>query len=427
MINSLEVFLWDKKVGTLVTNKKEYKETILFYFDTEFPKNNWDIAPLRASIQSNSVKNGFPIHPDSDKIFGGLPSFIADSLPDHWGATVFREWAVNQGIRMKKLNALDRLAYIGSRGMGALEFRPPSAPQLESSFSVQIQSLYELAGKTLEAANKLRITLSPDFHIENLFKVGTSAGGKRPKAILNMNFETGECLSGQAPAPSSDFTPVIIKFDERLRLPTTRIEYSYYLLARAFEMNMMSSKLITIDGFTHFITERFDRAGSEKFHVQTLAALQPSADSYEELFEVAESLNVPKKDVIQIFMAMVMNVVFRNVDDHSKNFSFIMDKEGAWRFAPVYDFTFTLDWEAPDYVNRHSLSINGEFEDISEKDLLEVARRYDIPNPSSIIRKALGLVEKYPDFAREAGIDTSIANSLRSHFNLLSAPNPREI
>ena len=142
MIQTLDVFLWNHKVGTLITYKEKYRDKVSFYFDKDFVKKGIDIAPVRASINSQSVLRGLPIYADDDKLFGGLPSFIADSLPDHWGNKVFNEWAKLHNISTRNLSALDRLAYIGRRGMGALEFLPPMAEDMERSFKVEIADLY---------------------------------------------------------------------------------------------------------------------------------------------------------------------------------------------------------------------------------------------------------------------------------------------
>ncbi|MGM9833724.1 MAG: HipA N-terminal domain-containing protein [Candidatus Limisoma sp.] len=209
MIDSLDVMLWGKKVGTLVSTKKGYKNQICFYFDRDFVTLGLDIAPLRASIKSLPAQNGMPIYPDEDKMFGGLPSFIADSMPDRWGNTVFNEWSKAHNIRRKDLTALDRLAYIGRRGMGALEFVPPTNVDMEKPFKVEIMQLSTLARKALSEAKNFHAVISPNFAIESLFKVGTSAGGRRPKAVINVNRETGECYSGQVPTPIEGFTPMI--------------------------------------------------------------------------------------------------------------------------------------------------------------------------------------------------------------------------
>ena len=232
MIQNLDVFLWNRKVGTLVAYKDKYADKVCFYFDSDFIKSGYNIAPLRASINGVSAQRGLPIYAEDDKIFGGLPSFIADSLPDHWGNRVFNEWAKARHIKANDLSSLDRLAYIGSRGMGALEFVPPAAEEMEKPFKVEIADLYRIARAALNEAKDFKVEMQPDLMIESLFKVGTSAGGRRSKAIIHVNLDSNECYSGQVSAPILGFTPMIIKFDEHLDFPTTRVEYSYYLMAR---------------------------------------------------------------------------------------------------------------------------------------------------------------------------------------------------
>lgn len=404
MRESIDVMLWGEKVGTLVSTKKGYRSQIYFYFDRNFAARGLDIAPLRASINGVAAKTGLPIYPEEDKMFSGLPSFIADSMPDHWGNIVFNEWVKAHGIRQKDLSALDRLAYIGRRGMGALEFVPPTSEDIEKSFKVEISQLSELAQKALTEAEDFHTLFSPGLAIESLFKVGTSAGGRRPKAVINLNLETGECYSGQVATPEPDFTPMIIKFDEHSDIPTTRIEYSYYLMALAAGLNFMPSSLLECKGEAHFLTERFDRRHGEKIHVQTLAAMCPIANSYEDLFNVAQHLNLPPQEMQQLFIQMVMNVLAANVDDHNKNFSFIMNKDGMWHIAPAYDFTFTVDSSAPYYLNRHSMTINGKNQNISLKDLLTIAKHYNIKSASSIINKACEVVKNYREYGLKANV-----------------------
>lgn len=405
MIQNLDVFLWGRKVGTLVTYKERYAEKICFYYDSDFLNAGYDIAPLRASINSPSVRNGLPVYADSDKLFGGLPSFIADSLPDHWGNRVFNEWAKAHGISTRSLSALDRLAYIGRRGMGALEFLPPAAEDLEQPFKVEIAELYRLAQSALTEAKNFKAELHPDLMIESLFKVGTSAGGRRPKAIININLETNECYSGQVAAPKQGFVPMIIKFDEHSSVPTTRIEYSYYLMAKEAGLQMMPSYLAEGSGAVHFMTERFDRQGGKKLHIQTLAAMKPTANSYEELFDVACRLGVLPSELKQLFLSLTMNVLGGNVDDHNKNFSFLMADDGAWHIAPAYDYTFAVDLSAPGYMNRHSMTINNKNVDIERSDLLELAKHYNIKGADALIDKCLEAVKKFEHYADKAGID----------------------
>ncbi len=413
MIQNLDVFLWGQKVGTLVTYKEKYAEKICFYFDRSFLSSGYDIAPIRASINGTSAKNGLPIYAEEEKLFGGLPSFIADSLPDNWGNKVFNEWAKSRHISTRDLSALDRLAYIGKRGMGALEFLPPAAKELELPFKVEIAELYKLSQSVLNDARNFKTNIQPDILIESLFKVGTSAGGRRPKAIINLNPETGECYSGQVEAPAPGYIPAIIKFDEHSDIPTTRIEYSYYLMAKEAGLNMMPSRLIEGEQAAHFLTERFDRRNGKKIHVQTLAAMMPTSDSYEELFYAAFKIGILPTDLKQLFLQTVLNVLGANVDDHNKNFSFLMNDDGIWHIAPAYDFTFSVDPSAPSYMNRHCMTICNKNFNIGRKDLLELAERYNIKCANAIIDKAASIVSDYEHYAKQAGVDDYWINQIK--------------
>jgi serine/threonine-protein kinase HipA len=407
MIKSLNAYLWGKKVGTLMAYTEHHVEKACFYFDREFARGHLDIAPLHASIKSTAAQNGMPIYAESDKAYGGLPSFIADSLPDHWGNRVFERWAQANHLRMRHITSLDRLTYIGSRGMGALEFVPSAAKEMESPLKVQIAELHNLAQYAATEAQTLHIKIGNDLMIQSLFKVGTSAGGRRPKAIININLHSMECYSGQVAAPEPGYTPMIIKFDERNDIPTTRIEYSYYLMAREAGLNMQPSRLLQDGPSTHFLTERFDRHGDEKLHVQTLAAIDPHATSYEELFDAARRLKVSTADMQQLFLQMVLNVLCGNVDDHNKNFSFIMDKDGEWHSAPAYDFTFAIDTSAPWYVNGHCLTINDRNHGITRHDLLSIADAYGIKSPNGIIDRAIDAASHFSHHAAEAELPSA--------------------
>lgn len=406
MVNNLDVMLWGQKAGTLVTYQDRHDEKICFYFDSGFVKGNYDIAPLQAPISGVAAKRGLPVYPEKEKLFCGLPSFIADSLPDNWGNRVFERWAKENNIAMRNISSLDRLAYIGRRGMGALEFVPPIADEMDSPFKVEISDLYRMAQQTLDEAFSFKADINPNLMIESLFKVGTSAGGRSPKAIINVNQSTGECYSGQVASPKECFTPMIIKFDEHGDVPTTRIEYSFYLMAMEVGLKMKPSQLIEGNGVAHFLTERFDRSGNNKIHTQTLAAMRPLADSYEDLFDTACRIAVSPVELRQLFLEMTMNVVCGNVDDHSKNFSFMMAQDGVWHVAPAYDFTFTVDPSAPAYINRHSLTVNYKNHDISRNDLLAVARQYSIKSAEAIIDNAIAVAGRYNEFAKAADIDS---------------------
>lgn len=418
MIPSINVILWGKTVGTLIETGTGRNRQICFYFDPDFVRSGLDIAPLRASIKGVVAQKGMPVYPEKDRLFGGLPSFIADSMPDNWGHLVFSQWAKAHNISMKNITALDRLAYIGRRGMGALEFVPPTSAEMETSFKVEIDQLSGLAQTMLKQAKDFKTQLSPDLIVESLFRVGTSAGGRRPKALINVNIESGECYSGQVATELPGFTPMIIKFDEHIDLPTTRIEYAYYLMAQEAGLRMMPSRLLEGKDSVHFITERFDRYGTEKLYVQTLAAMNPDSTSYEDLFTVARKLGLPQNDLKQLFLQTAMNFMAANVDDHNKNFSFIMDRNGKWRVAPAYDFTFTVDPSAPSYVNRHCMTLNGKDHDITTDDLLRLATSFDIKGGSKLVEAAHAAVENFAEHARTAGLTPEVTDLIIQNHNV---------
>lgn len=418
MIPSINVMLWGKPVGTLVETGSGRNRQICFYFDPAFVRCGLDIAPIRASISGVAAQKGMPIYPEKNRLFGGLPSFIADSMPDNWGHLVFSQWAKAYNISMKNITALDRLAYIGRRGMGALEFVPPTSAEMETSFKVEIDQLSGLAQTMMKQAKDFKAQLSPDLIVESLFRVGTSAGGRRPKALINVNIESGECYSGQVATELSGFTPMIIKFDEHIDLPTTRIEYAYYLMAQEAGLRMMPSRLLEGKDSVHFITERFDRYRAEKLHVQTLAAMNPDSTSYEDLFTVARKLGLPQNDLKQLFLQTAMNFMAANVDDHNKNFSFIMDRNGKWRVAPAYDFTFTVDPSAPSYANRHCMTLNGKDHDITTDDLLRLATSFDIKGGSKLVEAAHAAVENFAEHARTAGLTPEVTDLIIQNHNV---------
>lgn len=417
MLKNLDVYIWGKKVGSLVAYKERYTEKACFYFDREFAMGNLDIAPVRASIRNENVQNGLPIYADDDKLFGGLPSLISDSLPDFWGNKVFDRWAKANHINLRDISALDRLAYIGRRGMGALEFLPPAAEDMETPFKVTIADLNAFAQQALVSASKFHAKLGTDIAIQSLFKVGTSAGGRRPKAIINVNLDTLDCYSGQVAAPSVDYKPMIIKFCEHSDMPTTRIEYSYYLMAKAAGLRMMPSTLVADGDAAHFLTERFDRKGSEKIHVQTLAAMMPLSSSYDDLFSVANRLRLPLIEKQQLYLLTVLNVLASNVDDHNKNFSFTMGKDGVWHVAPAYDFTYSVDTSAPWYMNTHCMTINGRNHDITRSDLLALAELVDIKKADAIIDNAIAVVKNYREYADLAGVDRAWQEKIAAEIN----------
>lgn len=400
--NIIQVKLWDKNVGLLSWD--DNKGCSVFQFDKDFMQYGWNIAPLIAPLDSAYVQKSFPMSGNKEKLYGGLPEFIADSLPDYWGNIVFQKWMEANHLQPKSVNAVDRLSFIGKRAMGALEFQPAHI-QEDASINIELSSLYELANRLFLDRQDINIDMSNNLIMEDLYKVGTSAGGQRPKAIIGMDEETGIIRSGQADLPPN-FNHYILKFDtsKRDELPITKVEMAYYLMAKDAGINMMPSKLVEIEGTKNFMTQRFDRQNGKKIHTQTLAAMSSFADAYEDLFVVGRKLNLSADEQSQQYRRMVFNVIAENVDDHTKNFSFIMLPNGGWHISPAYDIVFSADPDSHFYRN-HELTILGKRKNITKQDLLLFAQRQDIKNAASIIDEVAEVVMNFKAYAEMVEID----------------------
>lgn len=403
--NAVKITLWGKTVGYVYWDKKTKRA--LFQYEESYVKDGWELAPLTMPLTSERSRRNMVWPGDTDKLYQGLPPMLADSLPDHWGNSIFNAWLRDNRIKSSDITAVDLLSFIGKRAMGALEFEPAQDLGKEEALEVDVQKLYDFAQEVLSAREAVTLTKERSVLWQDLIKLGTSPGGKRPKAIIAFNPETGETKSGQTGAPAG-FIYYILKYDDGSSFPFARMEYVYYRMATAAGIEMMPSMLRDFGGMTHFLTQRFDRIDGKKIHVQTLAAMAPAADSYDDLFEVIRRLRLPYKASEQQFLRMVFNVMSRNIDDHSKNFSFCMDDRGTWSLSPAYDITYAVDAAAPAYVNRHSLLINGKDSDITMADLLEVAERNDIAHPKELIAQVREALSAFPTEARNAGVPEDI-------------------
>lgn len=405
MTEVLKVTLWGKTVGFL---KWDYhKGKTFFEYDQEFVNGGIDIAPISMSIHSIRSQKGMVWWGDDDKLFKGLPPTFADSLPDKWGSTLFGKWVEQNNIRTKDITPLDHLAFIGKRAMGALEYEPALPINGEEPTDVDIQQLYDFSMRILDERETSVLNENESILWQDLIKISTSAGGRRPKAIVAINDKTGQVMSGQGTIPDG-FTHYILKYDDGKGFPYAKMEYAYYLLAQKAGIRMMPSHLQTFGNITHFLTERFDRKGNTKIHTQTLAAMEPSADCYEDAFAVMRKLNLPYEDFRQLFKVMVMNVLGGNIDDHSKNFSFLMDNNGKWHLAPAYDITFSIDPSSPRYLNRHEFSVKGKREGITKQDLIEMGKRQDLSNCTWLYEEVESCMAQFPQVATEVGIDPSM-------------------
>jgi serine/threonine-protein kinase HipA len=397
MKNLLKVMLWDKEIGRLAWDS--HRHLSYFTYNPSILNGELDISPLVASVKDKSSR--MPIYGETNRIYQKLPPFIADSLPDDWGNMLFESWRTKNKIATAEITPLEKLSFIGKRGMGALEYEPDEKRNYRDE-KIDIKSLVNLAQKIYLQREKIRILPTESLTLQSLIAVGTSAGGRQPKAIIAINKKTKEVRSGQV-AGLDGFDYCILKFGDAAR-SSAELEMTYYEMARKARINMMTSSLLCIDGVNHFLTKRFDRNGDKKLHTQTLAALYPEADSYEKLLWVCRKMRLSEKDAEEIFRRMIFNIIANNTDDHNKNFSFIMDQSGHWRLAPAYDMTFIFNNGGFLPQEEHCLLMRGKLNNITKEDALNFAADNGIRKPESIIHEVITAIQAFQSIAQKNGV-----------------------
>ena len=414
--SALKILLWGKEVGRLSWDRK--RGISYFEYNKDFLRGKIDAFPLTASIRSPMSR--VPIWGDKETtIYRKLPPFLADSLPDAWGNQVFECWRIENGIHNCEITPLDILSFIGKRGMGALEFEPESSGARHTEI-LHLQALTDLAHRIFREREKVRIRPGESFTMQSLIAVGTSAGGRQPKAIVAINEETGEIRSGQI-AGQKGYGYYILKFGDKER-SSAELEMAYYEMAVAAGIDMMPCRLIEACDEKHFITQRFDRHEDHKLHMQTLAALCPEADSYEQLLMVCRKMRLAESAQEEIFRRMVFNILANNADDHNKNFSFLMDEQGHWRLSPAYDMTYIFNAGGFLPETRHCLMARGKLSGHNKEDALAIAKENGIRKAEAIIRKVGDAVLQFRTFAarhsvKERWIDaveTTLSTNLKA-------------
>jgi len=414
--NIVGVRLWDMEVGRLYWS--EERGCAVFGYSPEFIANGLDIAPLTHPLKKASTR---PFLGNKERLYEGLPEFIADSLPDRWGSLVFERWAEENGLRRCDITPVDKLSFIGKRGMGALEFAPAAEIKGDARDDLNLESLYGLAKRIFEQREQASISSDESLTMQSLYDVGTSAGGKHPKAVIAINGETKEIRSGQA-MQGEGFEYYILKFAGSGDYPDAEIEKTYHDMAVAAGIGMMPSRLIEVEGRFHFLTKRFDRQDGEKVFTQTLAALNPDARGYADLFQTARSLGVPMDEQSELFRRMVFNVMAANVDDHSKNFSFMLSAADGWHITPAYDLTLTADLDGTRLLNRHEMGVQGKTSDISVPDLRRFAELNNIRDASSMIDDVADAVSRFREFALGNGVPEYWTDRIEEHLSRLVPP-----
>lgn len=434
MVDYAYVNIWGTLAGAVRWDAE--RQLASFQYDKSFLKKNWDIAPIIMPVSNGNRIYSFPDLRQSkhmsDDTFNGLPGLLSDSLPDRYGNRLIDTWLARNGRPPNSMNPVEKLCFIGSRGMGALEFEPAGLRAGKNTFAVEVSSLVEVAKKILSKRESFEINVSADDEraMKELLKIGTSAGGARPKAVIAYNKKTKEVRSGQTRTPKG-FEHWLIKLDGVSgaqfgeSLGWGRVEYAYYLMAKECGIEMMECSLLEEYGRAHFMTKRFDRDGNDiRHHIQTLCAIRHFdynniyGYSYEQVFQTMRLLRLKYPEAEQMFRRMVFNVLATNCDDHTKNFSFRLKKGGEWRLAPAYDVCYSYDPKNV-WVNQQTLSINGKNRDINKDDLMTIAKANNIKKGDNIIRQINTVVKNWREFANLAKVKKELRQTIQDNLHAL--------
>ena len=412
-----EVKLWGRTIGAVTMETGD--RAAAFQYDPAFARSGIQLSPITMPLSSRVYT--FPALPAVT--FHGLPGLLADSLPDKFGNALIDAWLATQGRTPESFNAVERLCYTGTRGMGALEFSPALGPTSRTASKVKIDALVQLASDVLTHRHQLQASFKGAARqkaLNDILLVGTSAGGARAKAVIAWNPQTLEVRSGQV-AAGEGFEYWLLKFDgvsgnqdKELEDPKGygAIEYAYHLMARAAGVTMSDCRLLEENGRRHFMTRRFDRLpGGEKLHMQSLCALahfdfnQAGAYAYEQALMTIRQLNLPMAAVEEQFRRMVFNVVARNQDDHVKNVAFLMDKQGEWHLAPAFDVTYSYNPSGA-WTATHQMTISGKRDDFTVADFEACARvgLMKRGRAGKILDEVLAAVRRWQEFSDVAGL-----------------------
>lgn len=421
-----EVRLWGRLIGAVAI--AEGSAHAAFQYDPEFAQSGIEVAPI--------------VMPTSDRVyqfptlalesFHGVPGLLADSLPDRFGNRLIDAWLARQGREPESMNVVERLCYVGSRGMGALEYEPAQGPAKAGGGSrLEIAALVELASKVLSERTRLETSLEDDDLMRDILRVGTSAGGARAKAILAWNRATGEVRSGQADV-GDGFEHWLLKFDgvrgnrdKELADPQGygAIEYAYYLMATAAGIDMTECRLLEEGGRRHFMTKRFDRVdrarGSRKLHMQSLGAIahydfnMAGAYSYEQAIQIMRRLELPMEQIEEQFRRMTFNIVARNQDDHVKNIAFLMNRRGDWTLSPAFDVNYSYNPDGA-WTSSHQMTMNGKRDHFDRSDFEACGRSAGLARGRAlaILDDVSRVVARWKEFAERAALAASVTQRI---------------
>jgi serine/threonine-protein kinase HipA len=423
--------LWGTRVGGVSLEPGESVAT--FQYDPEFVPSGIQLSPISMPLLKRAYS--FPSLPSNT--FHGLPGLVSDSLPDKFGNALINAWLARQGRTPEEFTAVDRLCYIGTRGMGALEYEPLDGPTPAPGTRLQVAELVELASEALTHRSGLQASFADknkEQAVIDILRVGTSAGGARAKAVIAWNPTTNEVRSGQV-ANDQGFEYWLLKFDgvKGNRDKETDdpqgfgcIEYAYSIMVKAAGINMSDCRLFEENGRQHFMTKRFDRLpDGDKLHMQSLCAMShfdfnsAGAHSYEEVLFTIRQLDMSMVDLEEQFRRMAFNIVARNQDDHVKNIAFLMDRKGKWSLSPAFDVTYAFNPDGA-WTSRHQMTLNAKRDHFTMADFIACSKSCSMQRgrAKSILDEVRSAVENWPDFAQQAGVDERTQQRIQSQFRL---------
>jgi len=413
------VRLWEQDVGAVAWN--DARGVAEFEYEPSFLRRSLNLAPLTLPLRAGVFS--FPAL--RRETFHGLPGLLADALPDRFGNRIIETWLARQGRTAADFTPVERLCYMGTRGMGALEFRPSIGPRAEKAVPLEVSELTNIVAEILRHRAGWAVNLKGNQAeaLNTIIRIGTSAGGNRAKAIIAWNPDTHKVMSGQVFAPPG-FESWILKFDgvtdDSLGDPKGfgRVEYAYHKMAVAAGLTMSSCRLLEENGRAHFMTRRFDRdAEGGKIHMQSLCALAhydfnaAGEYGYEQALSVAQRLNLGYPAMEEIYRRMLFNVLARNQDDHTRNIAFLMDRQGTWTLAPAFDVVWAYNSQGA-WTNRHQMSVNGKRDEFKREDLLTVAEQFGIKRAAGVLREVADAVARWSKFASESGVNKALLGKI---------------
>ena len=409
-VDVVEVRIWGKRVGAVLLDTAT--NYYAFEYDPKWVKTGIELAPLRMPL--SAAREPFLFTDLPEATYQRLPAILADALPDRFGNALIDAWMAERGVASDRVTALDRLAYMGKRGMGALEFKPARGSHASSSTALQLGSLVDAARQAVDGSIGTESLAKST--LNQIIQVGTSAGGARAKATVAWNPTTNEVRAGQFDVPDG-FEHWLLKFDG-LKTDRSlgggagygRLEYAYYLMARAAGLNMAPCRLLEENGRAHFMTKRFDREGNTRLHMQSLCALdhldykKTGVHSYAQLFNVMQRLGLESDAMRQMLRRMIFNVMAVNWDDHTKNQAFLLRENEKWEISPAYDISFACDPTNP-WINQHQMAINSKFKQITHSDIKALADQVGIGlEVTTALREVSDALSRWSEFAQEAGV-----------------------